>query len=309
MLSIRTAAGALALLSFVSSGHAALSQSNLIAPGGFVQSGVTPVGQGFFLNVGSDFEILYNDAVDVFSEGSFSGIGTVTRSTAQANRASTGTVSMGQIRLTANSTSPNQGFANGGVHGGFKENFTIATSSPGTTGWMLVDVLVSGSASAAGFAGRAGFKVGAFKDDLVLLNDNPHWDNGNSDPGAAGLQQGQWRVSTFASGTSDSRVVSDMITFAVPITFGDGFTFGIYGFASAGKRSSSGVPGTSSASIDFGNTITWGGINAILDANGNEIANYTLTSDTGLDWTGVVPAPGASVVFAMGMTGVVRRRR
>jgi len=309
MLSIRSAAGALAVLSVASGGFASLSQSDIAAPGGFVQSGVSPVGQGFSLNVGSDFEVLYNDAVDVFSEGSFNGIGTVTRSTSQANRDSTGTVSMGQIKLTANSTSPNSGFANGGAHGGFKENFTIATGSPGTTGWMLVDVMVSGSASASGFAGRSLFNIGAFKDDVELLSNSPHWDNGNSDPISTDRQRARWAVSTSAPGTSDSRVVSDMVTFAVPITFGDGFSFGIYGFASAGKRSSSGVAGTSSASIDFGNTITWGGINAILDASGNEITSYTLSSDTGLDWTGVVPSPGTVVVFsAVGGLGLRRRR-
>jgi len=292
---------------------AALSRLSITAPGGFVQAGVSPVGFGFFLVVGSDFESLYNGVGDDFSEGAFSGLGSITRSAAAVTTNTSGSsmafATMGQIKLKASSTSPNLGFANGGAHGGFKENFTVSGGVPGAAGWMLVDILVSGSASASGAAGSAGFSIGGFKDGIELRNNNPFWDNGNSDPASTDRQRAKWRVSSFASGTTDSRVVNDMITFAVPITFGVQFSFDIYGFAEAGKRSSGSAPGLSSASVDFFNTITWGGINAILASNGSTISSSSVVGSTGLDWTGVVPAPGALLVFGLGSLVSIRRNR
>ena len=55
-------------------------------------------------------------------------------------------------------------------------------------------------------------------------------------------------------------------------------------------RSSSGVAGNSSASLDFSHTLTWGGIPSVL-YNGAPDSSYSLTSGTGIDWANPVPEP------------------
>jgi len=302
----------LALLAIATPASAALSRTTIPTSGGFVQAGASPIGQSFFTTPGNDFEALYDDATDDFSEGFFSGVGSVARSasatTANSNSTGFGQVSMGQLRFTCNSTSPNAGFANGLGHGGFRENFVVNGGAPGTQAWMLVDIAVTGSMSASGFAGAANFNIAAFVDDNELRSDEPGWDNGNSDPISTDRQRAIWGVSTSFVGDSDSRVISDMITFAVPITIGETFNFGIYGYAVAGKRSSSGVAGSSSSGIDFGNTITWEGAR-IVDANGSLISGTSIGSDTGLDWESRVPAPGTASLALAGLLASTRRKR
>jgi len=272
----------------------AIDRTTIPVPGGFVQAGVSPIGQGFFLIVGSNFEILYDDPGDDFNEGSFAGAGPISRSAAASTPGSNGSssseVGLGVMRLVANNTAPNAGFGNAGAHGGFKENFLITGGSPGDPAWMLVDVSIEGSLSAAGFAGSAGVKLGAFKDDIELRFNEPFWDNGNSDAIGTDRQRAQWGVSTASIGDVDGRTVDDMITFSVPITIGVPFDLGIYGFAHAGKRSSSGVSGSSSAGSNFGNTITWTGAR-VVDASGAIIPGATITGDSGIDWTDPAGCP------------------
>jgi len=274
--------------------NGAIDRTSIPVPGGFVQAGVSPIGQGFFLIVGSDFGILYDDPGDDFSEGSFAGLGPISRSanasTPDSNGSSTAEVGMGIMRFVANNIAPNAGFGNAGAHGGFKENFLVSGGTPGAQAWMLVDVSVEGTMEAAGFAGSTSVSLGAFKDDFELRANEPFWDNGNSDPISTDRQRAKWGVSTSSIGDVDSRIIDDMITFSVPITLGTTFDFGIYGFAVAGKRSSSGVSGSSSSSIDFGNTIAWIGAQ-VVDASGSPIAGATISGDSGFDWAGPSGCP------------------
>jgi len=290
---MKSAIATLLTLSTVSA-IGAIDRTTIPVPGGFVQAGVSPIGQGFFLIVGSDFGVLYDDPGDDFSEGSFAGLGPISRSatvtTADSDGSSTAEVGMGVMRFVANNTAPNAGFGNAGAHGGFKENFLVAGGTPGTQAWMLVDVSVEGSMDAAGFAGSTSLSLGAFKNDIELRAFEPFWDNGNSDPISTDRQRATWGVSTSSINDVDSRIIDDMITFSVPITLGTPFDFGIYGFAVAGKRSSSGVSGSSSANIDFGNTVVWTGAQ-VVDASGSPIAGATISGDSGFDWAGPSGCP------------------
>jgi hypothetical protein len=263
----------------------AIDRTTIPTPGGFVQAGVSPIGQGYFLVVGDDFEPLYNDPGDDFSEGSFAGVGPIARSasasSANSEGGSTAEVGMGYMAFIATNVASNAGFGNAGSHGGFKENFLVTGGTPGAQAWMLVDVSIEGTMEAAGFAGRAILNLGAFKDDIELRGNEPFWDHGGSDAASTDRQRATWGVSTSAVGQTVDRTIDDMITFSVPITLGEPFNLGIYGFADAGKRSSSGVPGSSSAGVDFG--ITW--VEArVVDAGGATIAGVTISGETGLDW-------------------------
>jgi len=272
----------------------AIDRTTIPVPGGFAQAGVTPLGQGSILIVGSDFETQYSNPGDDFSEGSFAGTGPISRSaaavTADTNGSSTSEVGLGVMRFVAASTSPNTGFGNALAHGGFKENFLVSGGTPGAQAWMLVDISVEGSLSATGASGRALVRLGAFKDDIELRFNEPFWDNGNSDAISTDRQRAQWALSTFAVRDNLSRIVDDMITFSVPITIGVPFDLGIYGLAHAGKRSSGGTPGNSSAGSNFGNTIAWAGAR-VIDGSGTIIPGAIITGDSGLDWTGPAECP------------------
>ncbi|MCA9276863.1 MAG: hypothetical protein KDA29_12630 [Phycisphaerales bacterium] len=270
-----------------------ISRTTIPVPGGFAQAGVSPIGQGFFLIVGDDIEPLYNDPGDDFSEGSFSGIGPITRSASAASMDASGSssseIGMGYINFVATNTAPNTTFGNAGAHGGFKENFIVTGGTPGTEAWMLVQVSIDGTMNASGFAGRAALNIGAFKDDIELRSSEPFWDNGNSDPISTDRQRATWGLSTSSFDENLDRTVSDMITFSVPITLGEPFNLGIYAFGNAGKRSAGGVAGSSSAAINF--SVDWAGAQ-VVDAGGTAISGAAITGDTGLNWTsGPTPCP------------------
>ena len=126
----------------------------------------------------------------------------------------------------------------------------------------------------------------------------PFWDHGGSDGISTDRQRATWGVSTDAVGQTVDRTIDDMITFSVPITLGEPFNLGIYGFADAGKRSSSGVPGSSSAGVDFG--ITW--VEArVVDGGGVTIAGATISGETGLDWPGGPAACPADLAAPLGV--------
>lgn len=285
-----------ALLLASASAHAmgSINRTTIPVPGGFVQAGVTPVGKGAFPIVGSDFEPYFDGPDDDFNEVAFAGPGPVLQAASASTANSSGSASaeagMGVMRFVATNMAPNAGFGNAGAHGGFKENFVVTGGTPGAQAWMLVDVSVHGTMDAAGFAGRALLTMGAFKDDQELRSSEPFWDNGASDAIGTDRQRAQWAIATASFNASDSRVVNDMITFSVPVTLGQPFNLGMYGFADAGKRSSSGVAGSSSASVNFGNGIACAGAR-VVDAGGAVIPGAVISGDSGVNWAAGVACP------------------
>ena len=57
--------------------------------------------------------------------------------------------------------------------------------------------------------------------------------------------------------------------------------------------------------VDFGSTIKWGEITGVTDGSGRSVTDYTVTSDSGFDYTGravaVVPEPLSSVLVGLGL--------
>jgi hypothetical protein len=57
---------------------------------------------------------------------------------------------------------------------------------------------------------------------------------------------------------------------------------------------------SASANLDFGHTFTWGGIDSVSDADtGEEITDWTLTSDSGFDWAHPAAPEPSSLVTAL----------
>jgi len=67
--------------------------------------------------------------------------------------------------------------------------------------------------------------------------------------------------------------------------------------------------GAATASGDFAHTLTWGGFTEVRDAQGNLVTHYTLTSDSGTDWSKPVPEPGTLPLVGAGLAGLAISRR
>lgn len=68
------------------------------------------------------------------------------------------------------------------------------------------------------------------------------------------------------------------------------------------------VAGSASGSVDLSHTATWQGMK-IYDAEGNEVTDFDLTSLSGTDWSKPVPEPVTMAALAIGVAGLLRKRR
>jgi hypothetical protein len=298
-----------------SSALAGLSQFSTPTPGVMAQAVAGPSTTGGSSGPGADLSIGYHPGADI-QEAAVSGPGAfASRSASHASAIPSGSISnaaaaqvgMGWGKFQATNNAPNSSFfAEANAGGGWKDRFLISDASKtGQSGLMVFTVNVSGALAASGFAGRALFAVAAFKDNDQLMI-NALWSPGNSDLLSTDRQYGHW---TVASAPDAQKNVLDVVTFAVPFTYGTSFTLGVFGRAAAGMRSSSGVEGSSQASVQFQNTLTWGGVSRVV-VGGNDVTGYTLSAESGTDWSGaIVPAPGAGVLALGGLVAGLRRRR
>lgn len=72
--------------------------------------------------------------------------------------------------------------------------------------------------------------------------------------------------------------------------------------------------GTVLANLDAYGTLTWGGFGEVRDSNGNLITEYTVLSDSGVNWAlpveaPPVPEPGTAIMILAGLLGVIGVRR
>jgi len=68
------------------------------------------------------------------------------------------------------------------------------------------------------------------------------------------------------------------------------------------------VDSEAKASVNYGNTVYWGGIESVTGANGAPITTFTALSADGFNYAvGVVPEPSALVLMLVGLTAVGAR--
>lgn len=291
---IHAAIPALAL-AFGTPAVAGLSQAVIVPPGGFIQAGAyaaNPCACGSFPGV--DIESIYGPAADLH-EQSFPGPGWAQQSASYSSglisNSASGTAGMGLIRLAASNTSPSTTFFSMGVvNGGWKETFTISHPAlDGQDGFMVFRIRARGTMQTTGITGATALYVAPYKDGAVPAK-NALFDSGNSDGLSTGLQYVRWSLASY--GTPDSLAVDGTATMAVPMTFGQPFTLGIYALATAGQRSSGGFGTLSDAILDFsGSGVEWAGITSVQSAGG-PISGYAVVSGTGKDWGVAFDADG-----------------
>ncbi|MCC6677157.1 MAG: EF-hand domain-containing protein [Phycisphaerales bacterium] len=269
--------------------RAGISQATITAPGGFVQAGCYASSSGGGSLPGADLAASFGTGMD-FHELSFAGVGPVSTSAAgtsgQITNSAMGEAGMGYTRLLAHNACPTSTFfATGIANGGWKETFTVShPSHTGQAGYMVFQLRYRGTLRAAGPSGRAGVTTTGYKDNFELVM-NPYFDRGGSDPISTDRQRAQWGIASF--GATESRTIDGVVTMAVPITFGQSFTLGAYALAAAGQRSSGANPNISTGDVEFaGDGVTWNGIVDVKTAAGASVMGYSVTSGTGIDWTG-----------------------
>lgn len=98
----------------------------------------------------------------------------------------------------------------------------------------------------------------------------------------------------------------------VPFLFGVsvGLSVALQAFAQA---VSGAEPVVSSADADLGTSLLWGGLVSVADGSGSPVTAYTVTSESGVDWSQPIPEPATGACLAAGLAalaaGARRHRR
>lgn len=131
---------------------------------------------------------------------------------------------------------------------------------------------------------------------------------GFSDPNFFGSESYNSGAPTYVSGLGDVGTV----TFTAPFIFGTPFQFGAaFTVVASGTIKSSNVqPLTNgitaaSASALYGNTVTWGGIGGVR-AGSNVITDFSVASESGVNYALAVPEPSTLWLLAGGLMAVGR---
>ncbi len=281
---------------------ASLSQADIMAPGGFLGAfaGIASGGLG---GAGTNVEVHYDPLNLNLDEHTFtSGVATASSSYSGAlgTNSASGYATIGALGFAAANSAENPGFSSGAVNGGWNDSMTV--TAPGVNGqsavW-LVDINVSGTLAATGFAGLARFATTAYQNNIQLRkNDAPGFSAGGSSPISTDRQSVLWQLTTAAPGEALTWNVQDVITYAFPVIIGQPFDFGIYAFAHAGKRSSSAGTNVSTSNVAFTNTLTWGGSTVLL--NGQALTDVNLSSASGVNYAlpiNAIPLPPAMLLL------------
>lgn len=256
--------------------------------------------------------------VTVASVGSASAAGVQT--SAQGHASS----QVGGIHLTASSASQlTQGptdagsprYSMGVARGGFSDAFVLSGANLvlGGTGILTVAFRVSGSLGGSG-QGAGGL------DDGLGRGAAANWEASFSLDGQSdGVRwEGYQSLSVEPQGSVwGGDAAPGTFVFDLPVVFGETLYLSISGEVEARTGVGALFPGPAFvealAAASLGNTIAWGGILALTDANGAPLSDFSAISpDTGFDYRNAyvaVPEPGTSALVLTSLVALARARQ
>jgi hypothetical protein len=200
------------------------------------------------------------------------------------------------------------------ARGGFTDRFVInAPGLAGTLGSVSVALVISGSPTHSGGPasvpdGQGWGSASSWKVNFSLVSngDGVYWDGNRS-------------YSFDSNGTiTDGTANFGAQPFTIPFVFGVPLDVALSGVVEARAGALSTIPGVAAtldsfASLDLGNTIAWGGILDLRDANGAPVTNFSATSaDTGFDYAQAyaVPEPTAcATLLCLAAPALAGRRK
>jgi hypothetical protein len=307
-------AGSLLLL--VAGAQAGPSQGTITPPGGFAAACASQISSGVTYTPGQDLTATFNPWPGKYTCQSQTFAGAGGQASANAQWSSTGVdnstetqAEMGRIRLAADSTARNDvQFPVAVSGGGWADRMVVNLDGhSGEAAVWTFQMAVDGQLLAGG--GAASVLMNAYRNNTELSRYVTGFDKGASDSFTTDRQRVGWGVSR----TGD-RAIDDLVTFAVPITIGQSFSWGV--FATVKASTASLVPpingSLTSGSADFLHTLRYAGSTGVL-VGGQLYGNATLVADSGIDWTQAmpVPEPGTWALMLAGLAcvgGLARRR-
>jgi hypothetical protein len=221
----------------------------------------------------------------------------------------TSTVGLGYMKMGGSNSGDNNSWRHGSGSGGWID--TLNFNAPGKTGQaglMTFTLTITGTMATTGFSGWSQFVLANYKNKQLVPQDDI-FKNAYGPHEISTDRQGIAFGVTSTPTTPGNRIVNRSVLFTVPFTFGTAFEHGVFALSIAKTRSVSGVSGVSTSAIDFTNTVTWNGINQVLDNNGNPVAGWSMTSASGTNWAGPVPEPASFAALGLGAATLLRRRR
>lgn len=221
--------------------------------------------------------------------------------------------------LGGDTYSYSEAYASGNVSDQFVLNSPFAAA--GSSGVATVAFSVSGSLQ------NTFWGPDATGNNSLWGRSNAEWRAGFMlrDAANQGLAWEGFQRQSDLNGASDlmGNAVPGTFLFTMPVVFGQTLNLSIYGTVIANSSAHNSYAMTNLSEIDvtgdaaFGNTIAWGGIVDLRDANGAAITDFSaLSADTGFNYANAyvapVPVPAAAWLFGSGLLGLIglgRRKR
>lgn len=229
----------------------------------------------------------------------------------------------GAIHIFATNTgSPGTPFPGGAGNAGWNDQLTWL----GGTGTWMAPLLVDGTLGVSALGGSGRVQVAVYKNHSIL---QPYGSSANSDAYNLFLANNTthngsilygWDYQMVAFGVvgdgtpaDASLSVNRTLWFAIPVTTGETFEFGFYVNVEAGESGSGGSAIQSTTTVDFSNTLLWGGPGYLVLPD-NSTNSVTLgSSASGFNYSlAAVPEPSSLGMFVLGIGGLgllMRRAR
>jgi hypothetical protein len=210
---------------------------NVVPPGGFATACGSDLSSSNAFIPGVDVSTLGTFSPGHFTcqSQTFAGPAGVGHAAAQwtapnVSNAASSTAGMGLVQLQAQNTAPaNVQFPAGVGTGGWSETMTI--TAPGLAGQAAVwtfAIEVQGTLDTDS-PNLARLFASAFRNQGELPNNVPGFSRSGSDAFTTDRQRVRWDA-----GSGQDRSFVDVVTFAVPVTLGQSFNWGVYAALSAG---------------------------------------------------------------------------
>ncbi|WP_353198357.1 PEPxxWA-CTERM sorting domain-containing protein [Sandarakinorhabdus sp.] len=191
----------------------------------------------------------------------------------------------------------------------------ITVNAPGlTSGSFVATILIDGalSSAAAGAGGVVAFSNSETRVEVAGLAD-PVFSFQVNQSNYNGFVGGSATLTRSRLGAPYAGPLTGAFTFTIPFENLIGQTVTITQSCGANARTFQ-QGDSSSSGCDYSHTITWGGINQVLDENGTPVSNFTALGSNGTNYAqaiNAVPEPSswAMLIAGFGLVGSAARRQ